>query len=246
MIDREHEAIDDSLRRQFAPPSLDGLNDRIAAIAASMGEAEPRDAAQGVDPLPLSSRATSREPPGEDRSRALVLVAFAVAAALVLVFSWPRGGGPATQGTHDSALAVATPSQVAGKQLHDFLRAARYPSPPGDMDCALEQPPSPSCSAAEGTPTLVANLGMQLVWECGGLTGVSCQAHELPAQRLMVVQLLPAGPDVLVCIEPPWADPQPELPDDTDYRIFRRTLGSYVLYEVTPLDEPRVLSHVKI
>ena len=62
----------------------------------------------------------------------------------------------------------------------------------------------------------------------------------------MVVQLMPAGPHVIVCIEPPWADPEPQLPADSRYNIFRRTLGDYVLYEVTPLDTPRAVDSISI
>jgi hypothetical protein len=50
----------------------------------------------------------------------------------------------------------------------------------------------------------------------------------------------------IVCIEPPGADPQPQLPDDSEYKIFRRALGRYVLYEVTSLDQPQVLDALEL
>jgi hypothetical protein len=51
------------------------------------------------------------------------------------------------------------------------------------------------------------------------------------------------GTDVLVCVLPRELDPQPVLPVDAGLSVFRRELGGYVLYEVTPLAEPRALAH---
>jgi hypothetical protein len=46
---------------------------------------------------------------------------------------------------------------------------------------------------------------------------------------------------VVVFIDRLAADSRPSLPGDSGLRLFRREVGTLVLYEVTPLSEPRVL-----
>ena len=255
MSEHDTDAIDASLRRQFAVPNLDALHARIEAAAAER-EHDSEDDAVEHDEVPRLQPST-RAPETDSRpgmGGSLVWIAVvAAAAALVLLWARPRGTEAPTSAPDSSTESVAqappspTSHQIAGAQLTTFLAAAQYPGLADDPDdCDTVVPPPPNCSTHEGAPTWSPQPETQLVWECGGSTQINCADHDLPAQRLMIVRLAPRGPDVIVCIEPPWADPEPELPPDSGYNIFRRTLGEYVLYEVTPLSEPKAFDSITI
>lgn len=236
MSDERWPEIEASLRRQFEPPSLAALEQQIAD-AAEAAEAE----ASGTHVVPLPATR-----PSSASWRRSVGLAMAVAAAVVLVW-WLGSGAPPSTTPEDSLLdapKIAMASRLAaGEQLDAFLNAARA-LPPMDADCATEAPPS--CEGTEQQPQLQPDLEVRLLGECGGVTGFACADHDLPAQRAMLVQLEPSGAEAIICIEPPWADPKPVLPDGSDYNIFRRQVGTYVLYEVTPLSAPQALSHFSI
>lgn len=251
MSERELHAIEASLRRQLEPPSLDALGDRIAAAAAAIGE---DDADIGLEPalrVVTDDTSDTKATAARSRVRLGVLAAVAAAAAIVLVLAQPRApdAGPVTHETEPRVAAAATTHQLAGRQLEQFLRSAAYREGrlPSEVDCAMmDEPPSAACAADLGAPVLPPSPELRVVWECGGATGIDCAAHDLPARRMLVVQLMPAGPDVIVCIEPAGVDPAPELPAGSGYNRFRRTLGGYVLYEITPLPTPRVVDAITL
>lgn len=245
--DTAQAAIEAALRRQFSPPDLDALSDRIAAAAMAAEAEAPAELGTAV---PAAAN-------GAPRHEFAVVVA--VAAALVVMLAWPRGDRPSRVPAPRDRPAVAagptpptppslpgtTSHQVAGQQLDDFLRTADY-APGSPQDCRVHDPLLDDSAVGGGTPTLVESEDKRLVWECGGETGIDCADHDLPAKRMMIVRLLASQTDVIVCIEPPGADPRPELPSDSEFNIFRRPLGDYVLYEVTPLAQPLALPHVTI
>ena len=240
MSDERWSEIEASLRRQFEPPSLEALEQRVAQAAGEARET-PEESGTHVVSMPTSSPAPTW--------RRTVGLAMAVAAAIVLVWwlgSRPHPiGSPASPDVTDGSPEIAMASRLgAGKQLDAFLHAARE-LPPMDADCAMIEAP-PSCDGTEQQPQLQPDLEVRLLGECGGATGIACADHDLPAQRAMLVRLEPSGADAIICIEPPWADPKPILPDGSTYNIFRRQLGTYVLYEVTPLSAPQALAHFAI
>lgn len=236
MSDERWPEIEASLRRQFEPPSLAALERQIAEAAAAT---ESEESGTHVVPLPATR-------PARPTWRRSVGLAMAVAAAIVLVW-WIGSGSPSSTTSEDTPpdepkIAMAS-RLAAGEQLDAFLNAARA-LPPMDADCATEPPPS--CEGTEQQPQLEPDLEVRLLGECGGATGVACADHDLPAQRALLVQLEPSGAEAIICIEPPWADPKPVLPEGSDYNIFRRQVGTYVLYEVTPLSAPQALPHFSI
>ena len=88
-------------------------------------------------------------------------------------------------------------------------------------------------------------LPVEQVGECGGRTNTTCDAFDLPADRALLVTLS-TGERAIVCIERPWTDPKPELPPDSGYNIFRRELGDYILYEITPRSAPEAAALVRL
>lgn len=232
------EPIEASLKEHFAPPSLDALCDRVAEIAAAEDEAGP----------PPEQLSTRREPP----SAGLVLAVVAAAAAVLLVvlgpWSTPSTDEPSAPNELGEAVVAnadpPTTSELAGRQLDGFLdRDAMLPG--DDGSCAAPAPPE-MCDGSSSFPQLLASSSVTQLGECGGLTGRSCSEFDLPADRALLVQLAPSGAKAIVCIEHPWTDPHPMLPASSDYNIFRRELGDYVLYEITPLPTSTALEFVRI
>lgn len=271
------EAIEASLRRQFEPPDMAGLQARVAALAAE-GEAEPVEPSvdpvgerRPVEPAELVEPAEPAEPVGWGRGALVVILA--VAAAVVLVWSL-RGASESRRpdAAGDDAIALSEPApglrRAAGRQLDGFLaRGDVLPGSlgagsPSELSCAAHvadtdplPPPSEACDNDEPRPMLRPGPAgrVSVVGECDVERGVDCGRFDLPAQRALLVALdsSAGGPGdpaaaqrAIVCIEPPWADPKPLLPPGSHYRIFRRTLGTYVLYEITPRPAPLALDHM--
>ena len=234
MSDERWSEVEASLRRQFEPPSLEALEQRIANAADERRQGAATDRVGAAD----ASQA------GQSWGR---WVGLAVAVAATALLAWWIGGRSSTVPSLPLAPEpepIAMTSRLAGDQLDSFLRSARA-LPPTDANCAAVEAP-PSCDGTEPQPQLLPGLEGRVLGECGGATGVPCAEHDLPAQRAMVVKLEPGGAEAIVCIEPPWADPKPVLPEGSRYNIFRRELGTYVLYEVTPLPKPLALSYFSI
>jgi len=243
----EREPWDDveaSLRREFSPPSLDALHERISEAAAEVVSEEA--------PSTMTAVAAAKGKRGTSaRWRAPMFVAMAVAAALALV--WALGsrvvalpGNDVDSPRHPSEEPMgpiaAASRRAAGAELDEFLvRGAVLPT--SEVNCAEPQPP-PNCNDDREVPHLIASADLQLLGECDISEGIDCARHDLPAQRALLVHLGTHDENVIVCIEPPWADPRPLLPPDSRFNIFRRTLGDYVLYEVTPLPQAVALDHI--
>ncbi|MEM6997174.1 MAG: hypothetical protein AAF721_42105 [Myxococcota bacterium] len=224
----DRDPIDEALRAHFAPPSLDALNERIAA-AAEGETAEPR----------------APRRPGWPGGLAVAVAAAALLAWALRLGTPPPDGAPPRTTSPGTMADPSGPRHVAGLQLTTFL-ADGAALPPVDVDCSAVLAAPPNCDGTEDAPQWTGTPSLQLLGECGGATGIDCAAHDLPAQRALVVHLAEQGADVIVCIEPPWADPKPLLPEGSGYNIFRRTLGAYVLYEITPLPHAVAVDQLSI
>lgn len=220
----ERDPIDASLQRLFAPPDFGALQAKIDAAAAE---------------LPPIARARDRH------TLWISLAAVAAAAAAVIFFSGRGDRSTALEGrdTDRAVPAVIAARQHAGAQLARFY--AQGPDLPrlDDGSCNGPLPAPASCVGDAPEPALDADDLVDVIGECGARGGPSCDGYDVPAARLVHLRLRPDGPDVLVCVEPRELDPQPMLPDDAGLNIFRRDLGEFILYEITPLAEPRALDH---
>lgn len=247
----EFDPIAASLRRQFSPPSLDALELRIAEAAAEQEQIDPRDENQ---PAEVESEAVV-VPLDADGRRGWTVgfaVAFAVAAAIVLLLIQPWD--QAEPSRLDAPLIADTPlphelvppssAERAGFQLDAFLRRA-HALPTDETDC---EPPEPleQCASEGGDPTLIAGSGVIQLGECGGSTGTDCGDFDLPADRALLVSYAPTGEQAIVCIERAWTDPHPMLPPGSPYNIHRAKLGEFILYEITPLDQPLALDLLRL
>jgi hypothetical protein len=218
----ERDPIDASLQRLFAPPDFTALQAKIDAAAAEV----PRSARRRAPTVLIT------------------IAALAAAAAAVLVLS-TRGDRSALppEPDADREAPLISARQHAGVQLARFY--AQGPDlPRADDGSCVGPPPAPaSCLGDAPEPSLPAADLVDVIGECGARGGTSCAGYEIPAARLVHLRVRPDGPEVLVCVEPRELDPQPMLPADAGLSIFRRELGDFILYEITPLTEPRVLDH---
>ncbi len=236
----EFDPIAASLRRQFSPPSLEALEERVARAAAEQAQADtPKLAEPNPAVIPLA-----------DRRRGWTVgfaVAFAVAAAIVLLLARPWEPSEPLQPDPPIIAETAQPHELvppmradrAGFQLDAFLR--RGDTLPTDTDNCKPPEPVEQCATQDGEPTLLAGNGVVVLGECGGSTGTDCGDFELPADRALLVRDASTGTQAIVCIERAWTDPHPRLPATSPYNIFRAELGEFVLYEITPLDQPQAL-----
>lgn len=129
----------------------------------------------------------------------------------------------------------------------DVLRAAVGRSWIAVCGEPLDEPPSQSTCVSPGqvpeyVQPLVPELPTPLVWS--DRSGVrferGVEPQPLNGLRVLELTVLP-GTRVLLFVVPASADPKPALPPDTEWKLFRRRYGSLVVYELTPLDEPRGL-----
>lgn len=172
--------------------------------------------------------ATRRAPPRATR-RWIAVAAIAAAAVAVLVL--------ASRHERVDDVEVARPDDIAARRrAGDQLVALHTKMPtlarPDDGNC-LDPAPPDACRGDH--PVLAQNDELELLGECGAPGGAPCTDFDVPLAR--VVQLRDSvGTELLVYIDRGATDPRPLLPEDSALRIFRRELGAYVLYEVTPLD----------
>ncbi|MGH1340836.1 MAG: hypothetical protein ACRBN8_04760 [Nannocystales bacterium] len=248
----EFDPIAASLRRQFSPPPLGALEQRIAEAAALQEAAAPQESEPETPVLEPESAVLPIETARPRGWTVGFAVAFAVAAAVLLLLARPWKQTEPSE--LDTPLIAKTPrphevvpptsAARAGFQLHTFLsRGAALPS--GEIDC---EPPDPveRCSVEGGEPTLVEGGGVIQLGECGGSTGTDCGDFDLPADRALLVSYAPTGAQAIICIERSWTDPHPQLPPGSPYNIHRAEVGEFILYEITPLDQPQALDLVRL
>lgn len=223
----ERDPIDASLRRLFAPPDLTMLHARIDAAAAE------------------------RSPVVRPRHRRgawiVIATATAAAAAAIVLSSVDRPAAPRGRDADHGQPTEIAARQHAGTQLATFY--AHGPELPraDDGSCNSPPPPAPpSCTDDAPQPSLPTFDLVDVIGECGARGGPSCDGYDVPAARLLRLRLRDDGTEVLVCIEPQGLDPRPMLPRDAGLNLFRRQLGEFVLYEITPLATPHVLEHFEI
>ena len=210
--------IEASLRRSFSPPDLSALLDRIDAAAASTPD-------RNLDEL------TARR-----RRRRLAMAAVAAAAAVVLLWLARTGEPPGPE--EATQVASTSPRHAFGAELVRFVNQRPLPAP-GSVSCTGPSPAPDSCLAPQ--PWLPATGRVQVLGECGAIGGPACGPSGLSSRSGLQLRVLPVGPRVLVCMDLLIDDPRPLLPADSRLYLFRRVLGGYVMYEVTPLPAPQAL-----
>lgn len=212
--------IDASLRRMFVVPDL-------AALCAKVDVA----AAEGAR--------VAAPPPRQGRSRWIAAAAIAVAATAVLVLA-----------RRDTEEVVVPPTiapvarvDIEAREARGVLLAELYAQGPtlprsDDDACLGTTPPPDACTGDTPQPRLAVGEVLEVLGECGAPGGPGCD--RMPGTHLVHLRDTD-GAEVLVCIESRHADPQPVIPEGSELTIFRRELGAFVLYEVTPLTGPRAL-----
>ncbi len=219
--DRDLGPVEESLRRSFAPPDLSALEAKIDA------------AARAAEPTPAPDQLAARR-------RKLLLAAVAVAAAaavfVLLIARADEGFSPREQ----TQVASPSPRQTFGANLAMFVSDRQLPSP-DDLSCLGARRPPDICVGPHSKPWLPASSQVQVLGECGTAEGPACEPSGLLAGTGLQLRIVSTGARVFVCMDLLSRDPRPLLPEDSGLQLFRRVLGDYVMYEVTPLSEPHVL-----
>ena len=209
--------IEESLRRSFAPPDLSKLETKIDAACASVS-------------TPVVDELAAR------RRKLLVTAGAVVAAALAVSIWWARRDPSPEKGE----VVAASPRQEFGANLAMYVSDRKLPSA-GDMSCVAAPKPPEGCVDDNLKPSLPATDRIEVLGECGMSGGPNCKHSSLLASAGLQLRIRPAGRQFFVCMDLLAQDPRPLLPTGSDLRLFRRELGDYVIYEVTPLSEPHAL-----
>lgn len=220
----KRDPIEESLRRSFAPPDLSALEASIDAAAANHSP---------VIDLPQRRRRT-----------VLIATAIVAAAAAIFLFVWRSSERDPAQ--DHPRVAANEPRYAVGAKLVAFVNDKRLPPVVGETSCQAVRRPPDNCIDDAAKPWLPANASVQVIAECGGPDGPSCEHSGLSFGTGIQLQVLPQGPRFLVCMDPLARDPRPLLPKGSRLHLFRRELGNYVIYEITPLPQPRALSLFKL
>ncbi len=212
-VDRHH-AIESRLRIAFAPPA------DPAAIAS---------AALGMAPM-NSGRAVSWDPGriGRLAAAALLLVSFGVA------FGWwtGRGAGPGETPGVGAPPSFSSASRTSGFHCGKVYAQFEPKVKRVNMACSSENALATHFSGRYGQELYVrirqdATVdGPYAVDDWPTLTILRGRAEEHP---------------VLILADARASDPRPFVDPEGPLRLYRRDLGKLVLYEITPLDEPRCL-----
>lgn len=214
----DDDRIEASLRRVFAPPDLSALQARLEAAAAHRDEATPI------------------------RPRARWIAAIGTAAAAVAVLLLVRRDDPApVPPTITAEPIVPDAGRAIGLRLAQLHALGPALPRPDDADCLADPPLAESCTGQ--APRLDPGDALEVLGECGAPGGPRCDPDDVPTTRLIHLRHRD-GAELLVCIEPRHVDPHPSLPADAELAIFRRELGAFVAYEVTPLPEPHALDRL--
>jgi len=212
-----HRRIDDSLKRQFEPAIPPG--DLVARLRQA---APPCEARQTEATIPLHARSP--------RARRLPMLAAAAAAVVI----WGGLGwyflAPERQWPEDAPPPPLPLAMVYKNSVATGFKPAWV--------CRDDHEFASTFLQHHGQGLLLAKMpegsGMYGLAYSGGIT------------RTATSMLAHAGETpVMVFVDRLEADPHPAEPEpDTGLHLFRKELGPLVLYELSPLDEPRVMDYL--
>jgi hypothetical protein len=207
--------VNASLRRMMTPPAPERLRDLLN------GSEEPRT----EDPSP---RRTRRAP---DRLRLFRPLAIAASVMLCVLGGWmiwtALGPGPRTPDPY-----APQPWRSMQTVYEEKIDTGFRP----DWVCRTDD---------EFQDTFRRQLGQRLLMgelpRGTAMLGLAYSNTITPWTISMLGET--DGQRVIVFIDRLEEDKGPSVPQDSDLNVFRRELGKLVLYELSPLQEPRMVQH---
>lgn len=231
-------AIDASLRRLFPQPTIAGQADRVLerAMAQLPPETVPAEH-NGHATLERAAAAASialrdRAHPSEKRRREPLLRGWlAIAAMITLLVGLPS----ALWLWRDAFISRPDPySNAQAIALDDLYRQQVAKGFNPEWVCKDQQEFASYFAGRLGQPLMIhdatAGAAMLGLSYTGGVTKAS-----------MGMLGTADGKDVLVVVDQAANDGKVQMNHPDGLKLFRRKVGSLMLYEVTPLDQPRLL-----
>jgi len=212
---RRQAALDTSLLRLFTPPAV-----------PSVGTSDQPSSDHRHAPRPR------RSPTRWSRFRvpaiaAMVLIALGMAAWSLVDLFFPET--PSTYSTGNYPVHRNPTTFVA--EYHALVNAGFKP----DWVCQTQ---------AQFVQTFQSNLGQPLLFEPGGtdISMVGLSYANILSERTIVFLGKVHDAPALVFVDRMENDKPQSLPPGGGLHLFHRQLGGLILYELTPLDQPMLLS----
>ena len=246
--------IDSALQRRFAPPDeaavqrimaavrAAGANGKLshAAGAAAASRPAPSDRAAGREVASPNGVPASLPFPVRRRFAPLAAAAGLVLAATAGVWWWMGNrGGEAL----DSPVVIddGPPRNYDVGPQRDLLTIYREEVAAGftpDWECRDNERFAEVFDDWLGSPLVIASLPhAEGTW---GLSYVNSFSR-----RTMALLAEIEGQPVMVFVDVPGNDVPVSIPPETGLNLFRRQTEQFVMYEVTPFDEPNVLPRLQ-
>jgi hypothetical protein len=231
-------AIDASLRRLFPQPTIDGHADRV--LERAMAQLPPEtmsaehnghatlDRAAAAATIALRDRA---ETSTKRRREPLLRGWMKVAAIITLLIGVPA----ALWLWRDTFISAPDPyAHAKAVALDDLYREQVAAGFKPEWVCNDQQEFASYFAGRFGQPLMIhdatAGAAMLGLSYTGGVT-----------QASMGMLGTADGKDVLIVVDRADNDGQMKMSHPDGLKLFRRKIGSLMLYEVTPLDQPRLL-----
>ena len=210
--------VNQSVRRSFGVPTV---------VLPRSSQVEPA----GVGP-------TGTEPAAPMPARRWPLFVAGAVSAAALLLAWLRPWTASAPALDDLA-RVELLRMAVGRS---WLAAC------GQTDVI---PPQVSCKTTDDVPgyvqPLVPQLPSPLSWRVHPEVRFVRGLEGRPQEGLRILELsVEGGSAVFLFVVAATADPRPVLPAASDWQLFDKRVGPLVIYELTPLEQPRGLQCLEI
>jgi hypothetical protein len=224
-------AIDSSLRRMFPAPAIDGHADRIVERAiAQLPPAEHN----GHPALERAASVTlvGKSKPAPARRRQPFMRGWLAIAAMITLFI---GVPSAFWLWHDTIFPPRSPYAVGRAEPLDVLYREQVTKGfKPDWVCNDQREFASYFAGRLGQPLMIHDAPAG-----AAMLGLSYTGGVTPSSMGMLGTA--NGKSVLVVVDQVSNDAKAQMKQPGDLKLFKRKIGSLMLYEITPLEEPKLL-----
>jgi len=224
-------AIDASLRRSFPSPAIDGHADRILKRAIAQLPPAEHNGHSSLDRAAAIVSPTTRVAKGKPHREPVVRRWMAVAALITLFIGLPS----AYWLWRDTLFPAPSPyASTKAEPLDQLYREQVAKGFRPDWVCRDQQEFASYFAGRLGQPLKIHDAPAG-----AAMLGLSYTGGVTPTSMGMLGTV--NGKSVLVVVDQVTNDAKVQMKQPQDLKLFSRKIGSLMLYEITPLTEPKLL-----